>query len=235
MKTFTEPGQIRHFDTFPLALLYAADTWKPPPLRDTQLFLRVPQFQSGRTNVWAQEVSHRLGGARSSHTHRICEDFNNEPLTPNHRDRSGVNKGLYICKLQRGPGPYKAEARQEQLPHTPSLTFGGFTGHWAAPPTWWNTFLWTGWPRAITTPRLLRTTELARILRRPADLIFPAWCSRARRLLAKVTCSLNPKPLSTSNTRRAAGSRTPACAHLRIQQAALHQVSSLIPWFWPKF
>lgn len=57
----------------------------------------------GRTNVWAQEVSHRLSGARSSHTHRICKDFNNEPLTPNHRDRSGVNKGQYICKLKWGP------------------------------------------------------------------------------------------------------------------------------------
>lgn len=50
-------------------------------------------FQPGRTNVWAQEGSHRLGGAKSSHTHRICKDFNNEPLSPNHGDRSGVNKG----------------------------------------------------------------------------------------------------------------------------------------------
>lgn len=32
------------------------------------------------------------------HTLRICKDFNNEPLTPNHGDRSGVNNGLCICK-----------------------------------------------------------------------------------------------------------------------------------------
>lgn len=73
------------------------------------------QFQLGRTNVWAQEGSHRLGGARFSHTHRICKEFNNEPLTPNHRDRSGVNKGLYICKSKGGPGPIKVEPGHKLL------------------------------------------------------------------------------------------------------------------------
>ena len=105
------------------ALLYAAaavGTWKPPPLQEIQLFLQGPRFQSGWTNVWAQEGSHRLGGARSSHTHRICKDFNNEPLTPNHRDRSGVNKGLHICKFGRG-APIKAEPGRGSRHHTHSL------------------------------------------------------------------------------------------------------------------
>lgn len=84
-------------------------------------FCRAPIFSLGRTNVWAQEGSHRLGGARSSHTHRICKDFNNELLTPNHRDRSGVNKDLYICKLeQRARALIKADRRQELQPHIPS-------------------------------------------------------------------------------------------------------------------
>lgn len=124
----------------------------------------------------------------------------------------------------RAGGPYKSRAWTGKSPsHTLPLTLAGFTGHWAALPTWWNTFQWIGWPRAITTRRRLRSAQLARIPHRPADLTFPAWCSRARRLLARVTCSPNPKLQSLPSTRRSADSRTPACARLCIQQA----VSSL--------
>ena len=82
--------------------------WVFAPCSCIQLFLQTPPSVSvGRTNVWAQD-SHRLAGARTSHTHRICKDFNNEPLTSNHRDRSGVNKGPHTCKWRRAEGPYKS-------------------------------------------------------------------------------------------------------------------------------
>ena len=224
-ETLWHLSAMRLYAAAAAAAAAAAGTWKPPPLQEIQLFLRGPRFQSGRTNVWAQEGSHRLGGARSSHTHRICKDFNNEPLTPNHRDRSGVNKALYICKCGRGAGaPIKAEPGPGSRHHTHSLWhLLDLQVSEQRCQTWWNTFQWTGWPRAITTRRRLGSAELARIPHRPADLTFPAWCSRARRLLARVTCSPNPKLQSLPSARRSADSRTPACAHLCIQQA----VSSL--------
>lgn len=112
--------------------------------------------------------------------------------------------------------------------HTLPLTFGGFTGHRAALRTWSSTFLWTGWPRATTTPRQPRSRELARILRRPADLMFPAWCSLVPRLLEKVICSQNREHRNLLNhirSQRRTGLWIPACVHLHIQQAAPHQVS----------
>lgn len=161
------------------ALLYAAATWKSPPLQEIQLFLRDPQFLSGRTNVWAQEGSHRLVGARSSHTHRICKDFNNEPLTPNHWDRSGVNKGLHICKLEQGAGPYKsrpytgaATAQSlwhlldlhvtEQLCEHGEILFCGLVG--PEPPqnrTGWRNGSWHGSCADLQTPYSLHGTAAA--------------------------------------------------------------------------
>lgn len=98
-----------HPDTFPPHATVCSSNMKvqhatSPPLQGTQLY---PSFSRGRHMYELQEASHRLGGAKSSHTHRMCEDFNNEPLTPNHRERSGVNKGLYICKSRPGPDLYK--------------------------------------------------------------------------------------------------------------------------------
>lgn len=115
------------FDTFPSEQLYAAG-WKSAGV----WFVSArPQFLSRRTNVWARDSSHRLSGARSSHIQRICKDFNNEPLTPNHRDRSGVYKGLYICKSHPGPGPYKPRPRSG-LTLTSLITSGN---HWASSST----------------------------------------------------------------------------------------------------
>lgn len=63
--------------------------------------------------------SHRLSGARSSHTHRICEDFNNEPLTPNHEDRSGFTSAFTHANGDEGQAPIKADpAPQPQDIHS---------------------------------------------------------------------------------------------------------------------
>lgn len=45
--------------------------------------------------------SHRLGGARLSHTHRICKDFNNDPLALIIGNRSGVNASLLMQIWER--------------------------------------------------------------------------------------------------------------------------------------
>ncbi|XP_056598414.1 homeobox protein vent1-like [Triplophysa dalaica] len=47
--------------------------------------------------------SHRQAGARLSHNHRICKDFNNDPLGLMIDNRSGVNAHAYVNAVLRRP------------------------------------------------------------------------------------------------------------------------------------
>lgn len=74
-------------------------------------FIRADKCMSSRG-------SHRLGGARLSHTHRICKDFNNEPLALIIGDRWGVNAPLQMqIEARNGPinGPSTGVVTQTAL------------------------------------------------------------------------------------------------------------------------
>ncbi|XP_061820149.1 homeobox protein vent1-like isoform X2 [Nerophis lumbriciformis] len=89
----------------------------------TALWRRGPAGGHRHVNIheMRSSLADCVAPCRSSHTPRICKDFNNEPLTANQEDRSGVNKPLYICKCT----PYKSfqdAACRLSLPPT----FAGF-------------------------------------------------------------------------------------------------------------
>lgn len=69
-----------------------------------------------QTSGWARG-SHRQAGARLSHNHRICKDFNNEPLGLMIENRSGVNSCMHMLMRCRD-APYKWTALLEAWKHS---------------------------------------------------------------------------------------------------------------------
>lgn len=108
-----------------------------------------------QTSGWARG-SHRQAGARLSHNHRICKDFNNEPLGLMIENRSGVNSCMHMLMWCRD-APYIWMALLEAWKHS-WIYSDRFTSSALGENTqrsWWRSFLWTGSLKAFMT-RLLK-------------------------------------------------------------------------------
>ncbi len=107
-----------------------------------------------KTAGWARG-SHRQAGARLSHTHRICEDFNNDPLGLMIENRSGVNSSMHML-MWCGTGIYICRPLLEAWQTVLDCTRIDSFPQTHRQQSWWRRFLWTGSHKAVTIRRWSR-------------------------------------------------------------------------------
>lgn len=151
-----------------------------------------------QTAGWARG-SHRQAGARLSHNHRICKDFNNDPLGLMIENRSGVNSSMHML-MRCGTGLYIFRPLLEAWQTVLDCTRIDSLPQTHRQQSWWRSFLWTGSHKAFTI-RLLKTFWSRR--ERRTGHTYRVWFNRdLQHHTTRFTCSQNQRLTKLNRNQR---------------------------------